>query len=134
MSASEFPSEASADRQERAKQCTILDTRIIEGKNFGFPDEFTVYELDLINDRGETRENVTIIPRVLFENTKDVQHRHDDGIVGKYSRALAMENDQAEEALLAGIEDRRDEIQEEMSELRSADSRLLHTAADLNGL
>jgi len=108
--------------------------RTISGDSFAVADEYTVYEVDLINEDGERRENITIIPRILFENTKDVQHRHEAGVVGKYSRALALANDDAREALLAGIREKREEIAEEMSTLRSKDSRLLHTQADLNGL
>lgn len=134
MSVREFPSEDSESRQERAEQTTITEVRTISGEQFGVPDDTTVFEVDLVNERGESRENVVIIPRILFENTKDVQHRHSEGIVGKYSRALAMESDEARDELLAGISDRRDDIQEEMGVLREKDSRLLHTQADLNGL
>ena len=134
MSVSEFPSEDSETRQERAEQTTILDVRTISGDSFAVADEYTVYEVDLINESGERRENITIIPRILFENTKDVQHRHESGVVGKYSRALALANDDAREALLAGIREKREEIAEEMSTLRSKDSRLLHTLCDMEGL
>lgn len=134
MSVREFPSEDSATRQERAEQTDITEIRTISGEQFGVPDDTTVYEVDLVNEEGETRENVVIIPRILFENTKDVQHRHDAGIVGKYSRALALESDEAREELLAGISDRRDTIQEDVRRLQEKDSRLLHTQADLNGL
>jgi hypothetical protein len=134
MSVREFPSDDSESRQERAEQVDIQDVRTISGDQFGVPDDTNVYEVDLVNEQGESRENVVIIPRVLFENTKDVQYRHDEGIVGKYSRALAMESDDAREELLAGIQDKRDAIQSETAELRNTDSRLLHTQADLNGL
>jgi hypothetical protein len=131
MSVREFPSVDSEVRQERANECTITDIRVIDGEQFGAPDEYTVYEVDLINDRGETRENVTIIPRILFESTKDVQHRHDYGIVGKYSRALAQESEQAERELMEGVRERRENIATKMRELRAEDSRLLHTQADM---
>jgi hypothetical protein len=71
---------------------------------------------------------------VLFESTKDVQHRHEYGIVGKYSRKLALENEQAMSELLDGISDRRSEFQSEIQTLKEKDARLLHTQADLNGL
>ena len=83
MSVSEFPSEDSETRQRRAEQTNITEVRTISGEAFGVPDDYTVYEVDLVNDSGESRENVVIIPRILFENTKDVQHRHEAGIVGK---------------------------------------------------
>lgn len=134
MSVREFPSEDSSSRQERADQTTIHDIREIDGDTFGVGADTTVYEVDLTNESGETRENVVIIPRVLFENTKDVQYRHGEGIVGKYSRALAMESEDARAELLAGISDKRDAIQSNMAESREKDSRLLHTQADLNGL
>lgn len=128
-----FPSEDSASRQHRAEDTTITDIRQIDGDEFGVTDA-TVYEVDLVNESGETRENVTIIPAILFENTKDVQHRHDEGIVGKYSRALAMEHEQAREELLNGIRRKREETQEQIRTLKEKDSRLLHTLADLDGI
>jgi len=107
--------------------------RIIDGNEFGVEDA-TVYELDLINDNGEKRENVTVIPSILFESTKDVQHRHEYGIVGKYTRALAMENDDAREEVLEAIRQKRESVQEDIRSLKEKDSRLLHTLSDLQGL
>jgi hypothetical protein len=134
MSVREFPSDDSSSRQERAEQTEITDIRRISGEQFGVSEDTTVYEIDLVNEDHRTRENVVIIPRVLFENTKDVQYRHEEGIVGKYSRALAMESEDAREELLAGIRDKRDAISADMSDLRQQDSRLLHTQSDLNGI
>lgn len=133
MSVRNFPSEDSTTRQERAEQTTIEDIRIIDGDEFGVEDA-TVYELDLINESGERRENVTVIPSILFESTKDVQHRHEYGIVGKYTRALAMENDEAREEVLTAIRQKRDSVQEDIRDLKEKDSRLLHTQADLGGI
>lgn len=133
MSVREHPSEDSSTRQERAEECDILDVRVIDGDEFGV-DDATVYEIDVVNEDGYERENVTVIPRILFENTKDVQHRHDAGIVGKYSRALAMESDEARQELLDGIANKREETQDEIQRLKQKDSRLLHTQADLDGL
>ena len=130
---SQFPSQDSASRQRRAEDTTITDVRIIDGNEFGVEDA-TVYELDLINDNGEKRENVTVIPSILFESTKDVQHRHDYGIVGKYTRALAMENDDAREEVLEAIRQKRESVQEDIRSLKEKDSRLLHTLSDLQGL
>jgi len=124
MSTTDFQTE-DATRQERAEQTEITDVRTISGEQFGVPEDTTVYEVDLVNERGETRENVVIIPRILFENTKDVQHRHEQGVVGKYSRALAMESDEAR---------KEDRIQGEISDLRATDGRLLDAQADLNAL
>jgi hypothetical protein len=134
MSVSEFPSEDSETRQSRAEQTDITEVRTISGEAFGVPDDYTVFEVDLVNEAGETRENVVIIPRILFENTKDVQHRHEAGIVGKYSRALAMENETARDELVAGIREKRADVSEEIRRLKEKDSRLLHTQADLDGL
>jgi hypothetical protein len=134
MSVQEFPSKDSESRMERAEQTTITDVRTIAGDNFGVPDEYTVYEVDLINESGETRENITIIPRILFENTKDVQHRHEHGIIGKYTLALAQESDEAKQALLTGIDEKRDSLQSEVRDLQETDSRLLHFKADLDGI
>lgn len=133
MSVRSHPSEDSTTRQERAEQCVIQDVRTIDGDEFGV-DDATVYEVDLLNENGESRENVTIIPNILFENTKDVQHRHEKGIVGKYSRALALENEQARDELLSAIREKRSAVQDDILELQEKDSRLLHTLADLDGL
>lgn len=130
----EFPSQDSETRQKRAEQTDILDVREVDGDSFGVAGDTTVYEVDLINEDGQRRENVTIIPRILFENTKDVQYRHEAGIIGKYSRALAMHHDEAREELLAGIREKREQVQQDVKELKEKDSRLLHTQADLNGL
>jgi len=134
MSVSEFPSEDSESRQERAEDTQILEVREIDGSAFDIPSDATVYEVDLINEAGEKRENVTIIPRILFENTKDVQHRHNDGIVGKYSRALALESSEAKQQLIDGIEDKRESVQEQIADLRAKDSRLFHTRADIDSV
>lgn len=134
MSVQEHPSQDSATRTERATQTDILDIREIDGAFVSGPEPPTVYEVDLINEDGEERENVVLIPRILFENTKDVEHRHDYGIVGKYTRALAMESEQARRELEAGIEDKRDEIAREIRSLKEKDSRLLHTAVDMDSL
>jgi len=133
MSVRQYPSEDSSSRQSRAEDCEILDIRTIDGEAFSVNQE-TVYEIDVRNENGELRENVVIIPRVLFESTKDVQYRHEEGIVGKYSRKLALEDEQAMDELLAGIDDKRDEFQSEVQTLKEKDARLLHTQADLNGL
>ena len=132
MSVREFPADDSSTRQTRAEQTDITEIRTIDGDGFGA--DVTVFEVDAVNDEGEVRENITIVPEILFENTKDVQHRHEAGIVGKYSRALAMESDEARALLLEGIRAKRDETQDEIRRLKENDSRLLHTQADLDGL
>ena len=133
MSVRTFPSEDSSSRQQRAEETVITDVRTIEGASFNLPDDVTVFEVDLINERGETRENVTIIPRILFESTKDVQYRHDFGIVGKYTRALVEESEEAFDELILGIQQKRRELNEERLRVQEADSRLLHTTADIKG-
>lgn len=130
----EHPSEDSSTRQERAEAVTLEDVRTIDGDEFGVSPEVTVYELDLRNEDGALRQNVTVIPSILFESTKDVQHRHEYGIVGKYTRALALQNEQARQEVLDAIEQKRESVQEEISTLSEKDSRLLHTQADLDGL
>lgn len=132
MSVREHPSEDSETRQYRAEQTDVTDIRKISGDQFGA--DVTVFEVDVINESGYVRENITIVPEILFENTKDVQHRHEAGIVGKYSRALALESDEARDLLLEGISQARDEAQQEIERLEQKDARLLHTQADLNGL
>ena len=133
MSVRTFPSEDSESRQNRAENTTITDVRTIEGEAFDLPDDVTVFEVDLVNERGAVRENVTIIPRILFESTKDVQYRHDYGIVGKYTRALANVSETAREELRAGIRQKRNELHQEQRQVREADSRLLHTTHDIFG-
>jgi len=134
MSVSEFPSEDSETRQSRAEQTDITEVRTISGEAFGVPSDYTVYEVDLVNEDGETRENVVIIPRILFENTKDVQHRHEAGIVGKYTLALCQESDEARDLLISGIKSKRNETQEKIRELKERDSRLLHFQAEVGGI
>lgn len=116
---------ASDERHERAQNITILDSRRIS-------DE--VWEIDCINDRGEKRENMTIIPSRIYSPSKDVQHRGPKGVVGKYIRALSFEDDEAHEQLVEAIRERRDRVQAEMKDLREEDSNLLHAQAALNGL
>jgi hypothetical protein len=133
MSLREFPSEDSEIRQDKAEDIEITDIREVDGAAFGAGD-YTVYEIDAVNESGETRENRVVIPRILFENTKDVQYRHEQGIIGKYTLALCQESEEAMGALQKGIEEKRNEIEEEITELREKDSRLLHTQADLDNL
>lgn len=132
MSAREFPSQDSKSRMERAEQVEIIDIREIDGSTFGI--DATVYELDLLNEDGERRDNMVVIPRILFENTKDVQHRHDKGVIGKYSLALAQASDAAKEELLAGIDDKANEVSEQLRELRQKDSRLRNFKVDVDDL
>jgi hypothetical protein len=90
--------------------------------------------VDLLNEAGNRRENVTIIPSRIYSPSKDMQHRGPKGVVGKYIRALAMESDEAREQLITAIRERRDRIQGEIADLKEEDSNLLHAQADLNGL
>jgi len=131
MSVREFPEVDSSTRQERAEQTEILDVRIIDGNTFDLPDEHDVFEVDLINERGQLRENVTIVPSILYESTHDVRYRHEFGIVGKYTRALAHANSDALEQLQAGITAARTKIHNQQGELRRKDSLLMHTAMDI---
>lgn len=132
MSVRENPSEDSSTRQDRADEIEITDIREIDGDDFGA--DVTVYEIDAVNERGETRENITIVPEILFENTKDVQHRHEKGIVGKYSLALCQESETARSELITGIRTKRSEIEAEVRSLKEKDARFLHTLADLHAL
>lgn len=120
-----LPKTASDQRQERAEQVTLTDVRRISEE---------VWEVDLINEAGKVRENVTIIPSRIYSPTKDMQHRGPKGVVGKYIRALAMENDEAREQLLGAIRERRNRIQGEIRDLKEEESNLLHAQADLNDL
>lgn len=121
----EFPSEDSRTRQERAENIDVLDVREIG-------NDPTVYEVDAINEQGEERDNIVIIPSLRFENTKDVQHRGELGVVGKYTRALVTQNDQAFEELAESIRSARDDIQEQVRFLKRKEARLLHTINDIN--
>jgi len=120
-----MPKTASDARQERAEQVTIVESRRVTDK---------VWEVDLINDNGDMRENVTIIPSRIYSPSKDMQHRGPKGIVGKYIRALAMEDEDAHEQLMDGIRERRERIQGEIRDLKEEESNLLHAQADLDGI
>lgn len=118
-----MPQTASGERQERAEQITITEIRRIS-------DE--VWEVDCINESGEVRENLTIIPSRIYSPSKDMQHRGPKGVVGKYIRALAMEDDEAHDQLRTAIEERRDRIQGEIQDLKEEEANLLHAQADLD--
>lgn len=111
-----------AGRQERAEQIRITDVRRIS-------DE--VWEIDCLNDDGEVRENMTIIPSQIYSPTKDMQHRGPNGVVGKYIRALAMENFEAREKLLDAIEERTESIEKEIRQLKGEVGRLKQAESDL---
>lgn len=130
MSVREFPSDDSQSRQRRANEIELTDVREIE-RDAAFGEGPTVFEVDAVNEDGEVRENLTIVPAILFESTKDVQHRHEYGIVGKYTRALARENETADTELRKAISQKREHISEQIRELKEKDSRLLHTQHDL---
>jgi len=120
-----LPQTESRTRQERAENVTILDSRRISED---------VWEIDVTNESGHTRENLTIIPGRIYSPTKDMQHRGPKGIVGKYIRALAMIDQEAYDQLLSAIRDRRDRIQGEISDLKEEEANLMQAQADLNGL
>lgn len=130
----DYPSQDASSRMDRAENITITDVRVITGERFGVPDDVTVYELDALNENGQVRENITVIPSMLFENTKDLQYRHSFGVVGKYSLALAMDNEQAHEELVSAIRELREQVQGEIRDLKAKESRLLHAQAELSGL
>lgn len=117
-----MPKTASSRRQERAENITILESRRISEE---------VWEVDVINEDGHERENLTIIPNRIYSPTKDMQHRGPKGIVGKYIRALAMHDDEARSKLTTAIKERRERIQGEISDLKEEESNLLHAQADL---
>lgn len=96
-------------RQERAEQIKLTDVRRISE---------TIWEVDAINEDGESRENLTIIPERIYSPTKDMQHRGPKGVVGKYIRALALEDAEARDQLNAAIRERRDRIRAEISDLQ----------------
>lgn len=120
-----MPKTASDARQERAEQVTIVESRRVT-------DE--VWEVDLINDNGDMRENVTIIPSRIYSPSKDMQHRGPKGIVGKYLMALAMEDKDAHEQLMDAIAERRERIQGEIRDLKEEESNLLHAQANLDNM
>ena len=118
-----MPRTASKGRQKRAQQVTILESRRISEE---------VWEVDLINDSGEERDNVTIIPSRIYSPTKDMQHRGPKGIVGKYLLALAEEEEEAHQQLVDAIEERRERIQGEISDLKEEEANLLHAHLSLS--
>lgn len=118
-----IPRTASKSRKRRAQQITILESRRISEE---------VWEVDCINDSGEERENVTIIPSRIYSPTKDMQHRGPKGIVGKYLLALAEENEEAHEQLVDAIKERRERIQGEIEDLKEEETNLLQAQLSLS--
>lgn len=118
-------SQALQTRQERAEEISFEDIRRISQG-----DGPTVYEVDAVNEEGYLRENLTLIPGIRYEATKDVRYRHDEGVIGKYTRALIREDETAREELLAFIEEERDELQEKITELSEKDTRLMVAAVE----
>jgi len=116
---------ASTRRQERAQNIDVTDLRRINE---------TVWEMDCINDNGDRRENITLIPSERYSPTKDMQHRGPKGIVGKYLRTLAMESDDARRQLRECIEDERAEIQAKVHRLKEEEANLLHSEGDLDSM
>lgn len=113
---SQFTKTGRLKRVERARDCSVKDVRVIEGDDYGV--DVTVYEADFVNEDGQPRDNIVIIPSILFENTKDVQFRHDDGVVGKYSLCLAQERDDVADALSRALEQRVDKAQQTYAEAK----------------
>lgn len=110
-------------RQDRADNTTITAIREIDASARSATDP-RVFEVDLINERGEVRENVTIIPRLLYESTKDVQYRGDSGIIGKYTRALVSEHPEAYDELCLGIAEEANEVTKQQRRLRQRKQNL----------
>lgn len=80
-------------------------------------DGATVWEVDAINEEGEERENLTLVPRIRYSSTNDMRYRYGEGVVDKYLLALAREREDARDELLAGINEERNEIEEKIGEL-----------------
>jgi len=122
--------ETKPPRVARAEQIEVTDIRRIDGTAF-VDDMPTVYEVDFVNDRGETRENLTIIPGVLYEATHDVRFRHNQGVVGKYTIALANADDEARQDLVGAINKRRSQFTDEIDELVDADTEYVQVLTQL---
>lgn len=118
-------SQALQSRQERAEEISFHAVREISNG-----DGPTVFEVDATNERGELRENLTLIPGIRYEATKDVRYRHDEGVIGKYTRRLCQVDEQAREELLDFIEEEREELQEKITELSEKDTRLMVAAVE----
>jgi len=122
--------ETKPPRVARAEQIEVTDIRRIDGTAF-VDDMPTVYEVDFVNDRGETRENLTIIPGILYEATHDVRFRHEQGVVGKYTIALANADTQAKRELVAAINTRRSSFTDEIDQLVDADTEYVQVLTQL---
>jgi len=113
-------------RQERAEQIRFEDIRRIPQG-----DGPTVFEVDAVNEEGHLRENLTLIPGIRYEATKDVRYRHSEGVVGKYTLALCREDSTAREELRDFIEEERAEIDEALTRLTEKDTQLLSAEMQL---
>lgn len=116
-------------REERAQHMTFHDIREIPQ-----PGGPTIYEVDVTNEKGETRENLTLIPGIRYEATKDVRYRHSEGVVGKYTLALCAENEAAKEELHAFLKEERAELTDKLNELRKKNGQLSQASAALRRL
>lgn len=119
-------SQALQTRQDRAEEISFEDIRRIPQG-----DGPTVYEVDAVNESGELRENLTLIPGIRYEATKDVRYRHSSGVIGKYTRRLCQVDDTAREELLVFLEEERAELQEKITELSEKDTRLMVVGAEI---
>jgi len=101
-------------RQDRANAITVEEIQRVRNG---------VFEVTFLNENGQQRSH-TLIPREVYSTSPDMRYRGNEGHVGKYLRALAMANDDAREQLREGIDSRRREVSNELSEVRDRLGRL----------
>lgn len=100
---------------------TAEDSRVQKARRIDVQEVFEpregVYVVDFINENGEQRQRV-LIPSKVFSDSPDMIYRAQDGVVGKYLLAAAREHDGIRADLALALEDRQEELDEEIQEAR----------------
>jgi hypothetical protein len=120
---------ATDSRTQTAEDSRVQKARRIEVQEVFEPRD-GIYVVDFINEDGEERRRV-LIPSKLFSDNPDMIFRSGDGIVGKYTIAAARENDQIRADLALALEERQDELDEE---IQSAREQVEEAAEEFNNL
>lgn len=100
---------------------TAEDSRVQKARRIEVQDVFEprdgIYVVDFINENGEERTRV-LIPSKLFSDNPDVIYRSNEGIIGKYTLAAAREHDGVRADLALALEDRQEDLDEQIQEAR----------------
>lgn len=87
-----------------------------------------VYVGDFVNERGERRENVVLIPSKIFSSSEDMLYRSAEGYVGKYLLAAAETDSEFNERLSEAIDDRIEHLESKLEQ--SDEQKKLREALD----